>query len=377
MFRSTTLTLAFIAAAAVVAAPLHAAVYTWDGTSDGVSVSGDDNLNTGANWIGNTILTNTSHEYVFADASFRSVVDMNTGNQFNRDLGKFTFSGDSFELINSGSTGVRLFGLSGGPALEMATANTVTFTGFTTTFKSSITGSGTGDLVFNGRVGFDQNTAISTSATVVFNNATGNGLGTNRFLTVTNGTLLVNNTSGAGLGGGGVNVNSGALGGSGIIAGGDASNNAHVTIASGARLSPGNNGYDALPDVDTLAFAFVNANGRLKLNAGSLFTFDLAAIGDSDLILLTAGTLELNGQQFSDFTFNALTGFGAGTYTLFDSVNTTGSLGANLTGTIAGLDATLSLDGHDVILTVIPEPASIVLAGLGGLMMLLRPRSRA
>ncbi len=359
-------------------APTYAAVYTWDGTSNGTSISTNDNLDTGANWVGNSILTNTSHEYVFADAQFRSVVDMNTGTQFNRDLGKFTFSGDAFELINSGTTGVRLFGLSGGPALEMATANTITVTGYTTTFKSSISGTGTGTLIFNGRTSFDQNTPISTSATVVFNNATGNGSGTNRLLTLTNGTLLVNNTSGAGLGGAGLAVNSGVFGGKGIIAGGDGSNNAHVTIASGARLSPGNNGYAPLADVDMLSFAFVNSNGRLKLNAGSLFTFDLAGVGASDMIDVTAGGLELNGQQFNDFTFNALSGFGEGTYTLFQSVNTTGLLGANLTGTISGYDAALSLSGNNVILTVsaIPEPASLALLGLGGLLIVGR-RHRA
>lgn len=358
---------------AVLATGAGAAVYTWDGTANGTTPSANDNFNTGDNWVGNYATNGAGHEYVFSDADFRSVVDANTGTQWNIDLGKFTFTGDAFQFINSGTKGVRLFGLNSS-ALEMATSSTITFSGYTTTFKNAITGTGTGKLVFNGAVSFDGSTAISTSATTIFNNAGGNGAGANRFLTITNGTLLVNNTSGSGVGLAAVNVNSGTLGGNGMFATGDATNTANTTIAAGARLSPGNNGYDALSDTGTLTFAYVHTNGKLVLQDGALFTFDLAAPSASDKVAVTAGTLALNSQEFDDFTFNTLAGFAPGTYTLFESVATTGSLGSNLTGKVGGYDASLKLDGNNIVLNVVPEPATMCLLALGSVAAIVRRR---
>jgi hypothetical protein len=77
--------------------------------------------------------------------------------------------------------------------------------------------------------------------------------------------------------------------------------------------------------------------------------------------------------EFNDFNFTALTGFGPGTYTLFDtSAAITGSLGSSLSGSVGGFSATLSLadGGNDVVLTVVPEPTGMVLAGMGLLGMI-------
>jgi hypothetical protein len=77
--------------------------------------------------------------------------------------------------------------------------------------------------------------------------------------------------------------------------------------------------------------------------------------------------------EFDDFVFATSGGFGAGTYTLFDTsnviANVSNYLGTNLTGLVGGLNGTIgySLDGKDIILTVtaIPEPATYgALAGL-------------
>ncbi len=85
------------------------------------------------------------------------------------------------------------------------------------------------------------------------------------------------------------------------------------------------------------------------------FALDMPA--DSDLVSMPAGALSFNGQQFSDFNFTALAGFGPGAFTLIDAGSINGSLGANTSGMIDGLPATLAISGNDLVLTVVPEPA--------------------
>ena len=62
--------------------------------------------------------------------------------------------------------------------------------------------------------------------------------------------------------------------------------------------------------------------------------------------------LVLNGQQFSDFNFTPLDGFGLGTYTLIDAGSISGSLGANTSGMIDGDPATLAVQGNNLVLKV-------------------------
>lgn len=190
--------------------------------------------------------------------------------------------------------------------------------------------------------------------------------------TVSAGTLLANNTSGSGTGSGVVNVNSGAtLGGSGIIAGA-------TTAASGSFLAAG----PSAGTTGTLTFGGTLDISGLASGTGGLL-FDLAATGASDKIFLTSGALSIgnNTLNFNDFTFNALSGFDVGTYTLLSTTTSiVGTLGANLTGTINGLNATLAISGNDIVLTVsaIPEPSTCA-AILGALTLggaLVRRRRR-
>jgi hypothetical protein len=119
----------------------------------------------------------------------------------------------------------------------------------------------------------------------------------------------------------------------------------------------------ALEPNGTLSFT---GAGGLDISGASLGTLDFDLDSASDLVTV-AGTLEIgNGLiNFDDFEFTAGSGFGAGTYTLFDSGSISGSLGGNLTGQIAGLDATLLLSGNTMQLSVVPEPSTVALAVVG------------
>jgi hypothetical protein len=86
---------------------------------------------------------------------------------------------------------------------------------------------------------------------------------------------------------------------------------------------------------------------------------------NSDLISMTSSTLYLNGQDFSDFAFTSLTGFGVGTYTLIEAGTVSGSLSSsNLSGLIGDdYRGTLSVVGGDLVLTttLVPEPGTLAL----------------
>ncbi len=144
-----------------------------------------------------------------------------------------------------------------------------------------------------------------------------------------------------------------------------------IVADAGSHIKPGDG-------IGTLTFFA----GNLTLNSGAVLDFDLATTAASDKISITgvvaAYTLFLNGQQFSDFNFTALDGFGAGTYTLIDAGKISGNLGANLSGTVGGLLASMSKSGNDLILTVAPEPDTLFLlaSALAGLLFYARQRGK-
>ena len=91
--------------------------------------------------------------------------------------------------------------------------------------------------------------------------------------------------------------------------------------------------------------------------------YELDTPSTSDMI--HAGTLTLNGQQFSDFNFTWSANFGQGIYPLIAFGSTSGSLGANTSGTIDGFPATLAVQGNDLVVNVVPEPSTAALLGAG------------
>jgi MYXO-CTERM domain-containing protein len=129
--------------------------------------------------------------------------------------------------------------------------------------------------------------------------------------------------------------------------------------------------------ISTLTLA-LHAGSTVNLLSGAQFAFDLGASGLNDEVRITGGTLTLNTQNFSNFTFITVSGFtGTGTYNLFvmdAGGDITGSLGT-ATGTIVSgsnnYTGTLSVLGPDLQLSVAPasapEPSSwaMLLGGLG------------
>jgi len=101
--------------------------------------------------------------------------------------------------------------------------------------------------------------------------------------------------------------------------------------------------------------------------ASEALEFELDTPAASDQINLTAGPLTIGAGilEIDDFQFTVFSNFGPGAYTLIHGTSPIlGSLGPDVTETIDGLDATLAIGngGSDLVLNVVPEPASLLLA---------------
>lgn len=140
-----------------------------------------------------------------------------------------------------------------------------------------------------------------------------------------------------------------------------------VVVQNGGGLSAGG----AVGSVGALTFSF-DDGGSLILDDGTLnLVFDLGADTTGgvsyDQVRVIDGTLNIGAGllDFNDFTFNALAGFGEGTYTLFELTGSTlsGELGSELAGIVGDYIATLGTSGDNIILsvTVIPEPRQVAL----------------
>ncbi len=110
---------------------------------------------------------------------------------------------------------------------------------------------------------------------------------------------------------------------------------------------------------------------------------NLDTVGSSDKITitsLTANALNVGILDGADFTFTKGAGFAEGTYVLFDANSAiAGSIGSAAVDLGPGYAGTLSIDSatNNVLLTVVPEPSTYMLMGLGLTLVLWRKTSDA
>ena len=140
-----------------------------------------------------------------------------------------------------------------------------------------------------------------------------------------------------------VTVNAATLGGDGTIGG-------SVIVNASGRIAPGSTTGSA----GTLAIgggltvtAMTTGTGKLVFELGAPTASDRVTVGGT--FTFGTGTLGID-----DFTFTALSGLTAGTYKLVTSGGLSGTLdSAKLIGTLGGFNATLSLNGNDLELTLV------------------------
>ena len=294
----------------------------------------------------------------------------NAGNNYG---GSTTISGGMLQLGVAAA-------IPNGSALTVGTGGSFNLNGFAETV-----GSLAGDTPATG--GLVTNTGAAATLTVGFDNTDtsyagviANGVnlakigsgaqtlaGANTYTgttTVSGGSLLV---SGSLSGTTAVTANAGGtFGGSGSIL---TAANGSVTVAAGGFLAPT---AGATPLAMTLGTGSVNISAAVStLNSGSLlYTLDTTTM--SSQVAVVSGTLNIGTGvlEFGDFNFSTTGGFGQGTYTLFQTNSAiNGSLAASgLSGNVGGFDATLALNGDNVVLLVVPEPNALsLLAGSLGL----------
>ena len=146
-----------------------------------------------------------------------------------------------------------------------------------------------------------------------------------------------------------VSVSSGTLGGSGHLS--------SVAVSPGGTLAPGD------------SQGVMQLSGNLTLLSGAAMDYEFDGSVTDDEVSMPTGTLSLNNQQFSDFNFTPLAGFGQGTYTLIVAGSVSGNLASN-SGMVGGYAATLAVQGNDLVLNVVPEPCTLVLLAAGTLGLL-------
>lgn len=270
----------------------------------------------------------------------------------------------------------------GGAYIMQSDAGTLTFSNSITNVGGSartVTLQGAGDGLVSGVIGNGNGTVNVSKAgagTWTFSN-TNTYTGTT---SVTAGTLLVNGS----LASSAVSVNGGTLGGTGSIAG-------TVALVASSTLAPG-------ASIQSLG------TGALTMGSGSIFEYEIAdgSSTGADLVAVN-GTISLSGVtlQLGTATLNALASgswVGGEKLTLMSYLDpgsgiTSGftdyaddqsyAFGANewvfnYNDTVAGVnfasDATADSQNCFVTLTLVPEPGSILLGGLGALGLLRRRR---
>ncbi|NOU36816.1 MAG: PEP-CTERM sorting domain-containing protein [Kiritimatiellaceae bacterium] len=267
-----------------------------------------------------------------------------TGNNANYDLnvntGKMIFAAAAnMKSITVGSSGTLQLGndaAGGSSTTAIANNGTVDFKRTDAyTHSANISGSGlvnksgTGDLTFTGAKTYTNTTTVSAGKLIV------DGSLLSRQIDVLNGATLS---------------------GSGTVQ--------SVTLNAGAILAVGNS-------PGTMTFA-----SDVVLSAGSTNIMEIFTVGFDVLKGSATNTLTMAGATIFDFTGNTVT-----TGTTFNVVQNWGTVTTNgATFSVVGLGEGQDLDYSQLvtsgIVTVIPEPATIGMLGLGALITLMLRRMR-
>jgi autotransporter-associated beta strand protein len=252
----------------------------------------------------------------------------------------FNFGGGTLQVSSSFTSSLPIILTGDGGNANIDTA------GYAVTLSGPLSGSGglnkldSGTLTLSGSNSYNGNTFIKAGKLSL--SSTGS-IGSTPIIDILSGaTFDVSAKNGFTLGG------MQSLMGRGTVLGG-------VVATPGSQIVPGDSA------------GILTISGNLTLNSGALLDFELANTSASDKISMTGSTLYLNNQQFSDFVFTPLGGFGAGTYILIDAGGIQGNLGNSLSGNIGGLPASLSTSGNDLVLNVVPEPSIWILLATAGL----------
>jgi fibronectin-binding autotransporter adhesin len=259
--------------------------------------------------------------------------------------------------------------LAGGTLRATGSFTTNANVGLNATASSSVAVDAGSTLNFQGGVRGSAGLAKTGEGTLNLNHAASSYTYSGTW-TAQAGTLLVNTNHG-----GAVTVNSATLGGTGTIGG-------LVTLNSGGTLTPGNS---------VGALATMTLSNGLSLNDSSTVRMDISNTSGSSDVISLSGTLANNGV----LELNILTAMPGGnfsnTYTIFSGGAKTGSWDSvNLAGAYTGAltnngntwtrntgDGTLwTYDQSVGTLTVIPEPSTYALMGIGAAFILWRLRRR-
>lgn len=387
-----------------------AASYTWDGGGT------DSNFGTAANWTTDVApVGGTGNAFVFTGSTGLSPVLNGTLEWFTAGI-EFGTGASSFNIGPSSAGNVvgQRFNMSSGSTVTQDSANDQSITA-TVLFNSgtyTINGAGAGSLTLNSvRISGSQTlninhgvdlgavAVIGAASTTSFNVATGvvakvngvfanstslgvatsvtkSGAGTlelnaaNTYTgttTISAGSLLVNNATGSGTGASGIAMTAGVLGGTGIIA----PNGKDISI-QGGTLTVGHLSDSAGTGVIDLAFQKAGGVSNFSLSSSVTVRLDIWGAGSNEKLVFGSGVNAFDSISLSGATLqvdSAFTGWQVGdSFDLFDwgtsplTLFSSAFVLPDLTGGLSWDTSELYTSGT---ITVVPEPATIGLTGLG------------
>ena len=328
----------------------HAATLTWTNGGSGA------NINVADNWSPAQAPAN-SDDLIFANESLGNPTWNNGSGSFRPNIQltdggwNFNVTGRIYSSIDYSTAGLGV------------TTFTTTSGGRVGTQQTSTWNIGTGNILVitgAGRTEFNQPLTKTGSGMVVIDLPTANG---SRGMTINAGTVLINNTAPQASNTPWSVAAGATLGGTGTV------RSTTGTTADGT-IAPGGDGtYGAL--IETLDF-----NDDLTMGAGSTLAIDFGVANESDTLVMTdSSTFDLSAANNILDISGALTPI-VGSYTIVDGLNSGSFEDILYNGSSVFSDPDFSIDynSNSIVVNVIPEPASLMLLGMGGALMLSRRR---